>query len=181
MPGGAEFEVAKAKIKTSEVVGSLMPAGLVDGLSEADRINVFAFLGAVGRPGRFDASNGGVARAWRVTAKAEDAHAGRNLAVMPAAYTLTDGRLLPEHLEMPLAIESAPKVYAVAKFALGAAASVALDVQGAEAFWLDGTPAKNGEKVFPTGGEHTLVVALEKGALPSALKASVTNARFMTP
>jgi len=179
IPGGLEFEVAKVKIKTSEVIGSLMPAGLVDGLSEEDKINVFAFLGAVGRPGAFDASNGGVARAWRITSNAEDAHAGRSLTVAPTAYTLTDGRLLPEHLEMPLAVESGAKVYAVAKFRLGAAATVALQVEGADAFWVDGAPAKNGTQAFSSGGEHTLVVPLQKSALPTVLRASATNARFV--
>jgi len=179
LPGGVEFDVPKAKIKSSEVVGSLMPNGLTDALSEEEKTNLFAFLGSVGRPGAFDASNGGVARAWRITAKAEDAHAGRTPVSAPVAYTLTDGRLLPEHLEMALAAESAPKVYAVAKFGLGSSGTVQLQVEGSQSFWVDGKPAQNGSFAFEQGGEHTLVVALEKGALPPVLKATVGNARFL--
>ena len=184
IPGGLEFEVVKAKIKSSEVIGSLMPAGLVDALNEEDKINVFAFLGAVGRPGAFDASNGGVVRAWRITSNVDDAHAGRGLAVAPAAFTLTDGRLLPEHLEMPMAIESGAKVYAVAKFSLGAAATVALQVDGADVFWVDGAPSKNGDHTFHSGGEHTLVVPLliAKGVAGECDQRSVCRAmRLGTP
>jgi hypothetical protein len=76
-------------------------------------------------------------------------------------------------------MESGAKVYAVAKFRLGAATTVALQVEGAEAFWVDGAPAKNGTQAFSSGGEHTLVVPLLKGALPTVLRASATNARFV--
>jgi putative heme-binding domain-containing protein len=180
VPGGMELEVAKAKIKSSEIIGSLMPAGLVEALTEEEKINLFAFLGSVGRPGAFDASNGSVARAWRITASADDAKAGRNLATALPAYSLTDGRLLAEHLEVPLAATTGEQVFAVAKFTLGAAGKVNLDVSGASAFWVDGKSAQPGETQF-SAGEHVLAVALQKNALPSVLKASATAARFIAP
>jgi hypothetical protein len=175
------MEVPKAKIKTSEIVGSLMPAGLVEALNEEEKINLFAFLGSVGRPGAFDASNGGVARVWRILPKQEDALAGRALPAAPAAYTLTDGRLLKEHWEMPLAVAgAAEEVFAVAKFQLGAAAKVDLSVQGGERVWVDGKPFQPGARSFEAG-EHTVAVAVKSKSLPATLKATADNARFVTP
>jgi putative heme-binding domain-containing protein len=181
VPGGLELDVPKAKIKTSEIIGSLMPAGLIDALSEEEKINLFAFLGSVGRPGAFDASNGGVARSWRILTKADDALAGRSLSAAGAAYTLTDGRLLPEHWELPLAMAgAAEEVFAVAKFQLGAAAKVDLSVSGGEKIWVDGQPFQPGAKSFEAG-EHTVAVAVKAKSLPSVLKATADNARFVTP
>jgi len=177
IPGGLEIDVAKAKIKSSEVIGSLMPAGLVEALSEEEKINLFAFLGSVGRPGAFDASNGSIARVWRITANFEDAKAGRNLATAVPAYSLTDGRLLPEHLEIPLAATPGDQVYAVAKFNLGAAARVNLEVSGASEFWVDGKSVPAGEREL-AAGDHVLTLSLKRGALPPALKATCSNTRF---
>ena len=181
VPGGLELDVPKAKIKSSEIIGSLMPAGLVDALSEEEKINLFAFLGSVGRPGAFDASNGGVARAWRILTKADDALAGRALSTAGSAYTLTDGRLLPEHWEMPLAMAgAAEEVFAVAKFQLGAAAKVELSVSGGEKIWVDGQPYQPGARSFAPG-EHTVTVSVKSKNLPSVLKVTADNARFVTP
>jgi len=135
----------------------------------------------VGRPGAFDASNGGVARSWRILTKADDALAGRSLSGAGAAYTLTDGRLLPEHWELPLAMAgAAEEVFAVAKFQLGAAAKVDLSVSGGEKIWVDGQPFQPGAKSFEAG-EHTVAVAVKSKSLPSVLKATADNARFVTP
>jgi putative heme-binding domain-containing protein len=181
VPGGMELDVPKAKIKSSEIIGSLMPAGLVDALSEEEKINLFAFLGSVGRPGTYDASNGGVARSWRILAKADDALAGRALSGAGAAYTLTDGRLLPEHWEMPLAMAgAAEEVFAVAKFQLGAKAKVDLAVSGGEKVWVDGQPFQPGARAFEAG-EHTLTVSVKSKSLPPVLKVTADNARFVTP
>src|SRR6185436_6397823 len=45
---------------------SLMPSGVAENLSEAEQLDLFAFLSRLGRPGEFDASKGGVARRWRI-------------------------------------------------------------------------------------------------------------------
>src|SRR5207244_1655938 len=43
-----------------------MPAGLVDTLLPEERLDLIKFLAALGQPGEFDASKGGVARAWKL-------------------------------------------------------------------------------------------------------------------
>ena len=62
-----EITVAKNNIANRRVgTLSLMPAGLIDGLSADDRIDLFRFLSELGKPGPFDATKGNVARTWRV-------------------------------------------------------------------------------------------------------------------
>jgi putative heme-binding domain-containing protein len=181
VPGGLEMEVPKAKIKSSEIIGSLMPAGLVDGLSEEEKINLFAFLGSVGRPGAYDASSGSVARVWRVSANAADAKTGAGSNAAPAVYSLTDGRLLPEHWALALAAAgSAQQVFATAKFQLGAAGKVDLKTVGTTEMWVDGKPVQAGAQALEAG-EHILTVSVKTGDLPPVLQATATNARFVTP
>jgi len=48
-PSGAEHTVAQADIKTREMVGSLMPAGLTDVLSPEDLRDLFAYLTQLGK------------------------------------------------------------------------------------------------------------------------------------
>ena len=44
----------------------IMPAGLTDTLQDRERLDLFAFLGELGKPGPYDASKGNVARVWRL-------------------------------------------------------------------------------------------------------------------
>ncbi|MBL9134285.1 MAG: c-type cytochrome [Verrucomicrobiales bacterium] len=63
---GQEVAVPKASIlKRENGRLSLMPSGLVELLSESDRLDLYAFLSRLGKPGDYDASRGGVARLWR--------------------------------------------------------------------------------------------------------------------
>jgi len=182
VPGGVETAIEKSKIKSSEVLGSLMPQGLVEALSEDDKVNLFAFLGSVGRPGVFDASNGGVARAWKIVGSVESAKTGEGLQAAPMAYTLTDGRLLPEHLQMPLAVVTGSEmVYGVSRMAVGVAGKVRLEVEGADEVWLDGQKIGSGIVEKELGaGTHTLSVGFKRNALPTVLRATVGQARFVS-
>ncbi len=184
-PGGVELEVPKAKLKSSEIIGSLMPAGLIDALSEEEKIHLFAFLGSVGRPGAFDASNGGVARVWRFTANAEQAKSGENLAAAAPAYTLTDGRLLPEHMQMPLAmLGTAKEIFGVARLQVPTAGQVAFELAGVTRCWIDGKPVANPHEKLSqelSAGVHTFTVAVERDSLPPTVRVVTTQARFITP
>jgi putative heme-binding domain-containing protein len=183
LPGGIEMEVAKAKIKSSETIGSLMPAGLVDALPEADKLNLFAFLGSVGRPGAFDASNGGVTRAWKLLGSLDAAKNPEALKVAPAVFSLTDGRLLPEHVQVQLGmLPGSGPVFALTKLAVGTEGKVSLAVEGAAAVWLDGQSQSGAAFEANLGvGEHTLVVELQRGALPAVLRAKSAQVRFTAP
>ena len=43
-----------------------MPAGLVDALSPAERLDLYRFLSELGKPGEYDASKPNVARGWKL-------------------------------------------------------------------------------------------------------------------
>ena len=59
-----EVQVAVKNVAKRTSAGSLMPAGLIDGLLPEERLDLVKFLSQLGRPGEFDAAKGGVARAW---------------------------------------------------------------------------------------------------------------------
>lgn len=64
---GAEVSVAKKNIESRQnSTFSLMPNGILDPLSEQEKLDLIAFLSRLGKPGDFDASKGGVARRWRI-------------------------------------------------------------------------------------------------------------------
>lgn len=174
---GREQAVVKANVETKQNVGSIMPAGLVDALPEADRADLFAFLGQLGRPGPFDASKGSVARAWALVAGAE---APDELPENPArVFTLVDGRLPKEMLSdaVQLVPERDRGVIAVAKFQ--ASGKTKLHLTGSETAWLDGKPLTNDAVLDLASGEHTLAVKLDAKALPELLRAESAEARFL--
>jgi putative heme-binding domain-containing protein len=61
-----EVAVATQDIAKRSDVGSLMPAGLMDTLLPDERLDLIKFLSELGKPGDYDAPNGGVARTWRL-------------------------------------------------------------------------------------------------------------------
>ena len=62
---GQELSVAKSAIQRREIGKlSLMPSGLLEPLNEQERLDLVSFLSRLGKPGEFDASQGGVARLW---------------------------------------------------------------------------------------------------------------------
>ncbi len=62
-----EIAVAKSNLESrNQATASLMPAGLLDSLTETEQLDLVAFLSQLGKPGEFDASKGGVARKWRL-------------------------------------------------------------------------------------------------------------------
>jgi hypothetical protein len=182
MPG-AEQTILKAEVTKRDTLGTLMPPGLVDMLPVAERANVFAFLGMLGRPGAWDASDGRVARVWRLSADRAELGAGAALEARPAVYTLVDGRALAGHWRTALsALPGNGTVYAAARFDTAAPGALALTVTGAAAVWLDGTPWKPGAAAgdLPAGA-HLVVLGIERGALPKELRVSIGSGRFTTP
>ncbi|HEX8295294.1 MAG TPA: HEAT repeat domain-containing protein, partial [Chthoniobacteraceae bacterium] len=186
-PAGGEQPVAKAQISSRTDLGSIMPAGLIDALPEKEQLDLVAFLGQLGKPGRFDASKGHVARIWRLHSGSDSAKVLRGPAgELPgiAAYTLIDGRLLKGALEesAELVPGSSATLLAVTQFDGNAQTSVQLT--GATRAWLDGDLFwENGQAV--TGktpnaeGLHTLTVELPRSGFPEFLRAEVAGGRFL--
>ena len=179
---GAEQSIAKAEVVSRETLGTLMPPGLVDALPVAERANLYAFLGQLGRPGAWDASDGRVARVWRLANERAALSAGAALEARPAAYTLVDGRALSGHWRSALSVLPGDGAfYAAARFDTAAAGTLALTVTGATAVWLDGTSWQAGAPTELAPGTHLVVLGLERGALPKELRVTIGSGRFTTP
>jgi putative heme-binding domain-containing protein len=170
---GAEKPVAKAQIASTANIGSLMPAGLLDSLQPRERLDLYAFLGELGKPGPFDASKGHVARVWMLTAP--------NAPTPIPAYTLVDGRLVKDLLaEKLLMLGAAPAIKATARFQ-GPGGKTRLRISGAKKAWLDDQPLDLAQEIAPdlTSAVHTLTVELDPKNPPEALRAESPDARFL--
>ena len=168
-----EQPLSKANItgrKLADGGASLMPAGLVNAWSDRERLNLYAFLAELGRPGPFDASKNNVARVWQLadTGKVEgalktvaadvnpraDQPAGDQPALSQArlpegaaaitfpVYTLVDGRLTKDLLVEKLTMLQ-PKndtVQLAARFQAASAGKAKFNLLGIRKAWLDGQP-----------------------------------------
>jgi putative heme-binding domain-containing protein len=181
---GREQAVAKAQIATTTNIGSLMPAGLTNQLADRERLDLFAFLGELGKPGPYDASKGKVARVWWLFpgADADKVVVGQIKweSAFPG-YTLVDGRFVKDLLAAaaPLVANGSDTLMAVAQFQ--AAGKTRLTLTGAAKAWLDGKPLALTEDLAPelSEGVHTLAVKLDVNALPAHLRAESPDARFL--
>jgi putative heme-binding domain-containing protein len=61
-----EIAIPKAKIEARKPIGSVMPSGLADLLTEEEFVDLVRFLTELGKPGPYAAGNAPVVRRWRV-------------------------------------------------------------------------------------------------------------------
>ncbi|MEK0450615.1 MAG: hypothetical protein RL088_2883 [Verrucomicrobiota bacterium] len=183
---GNETSVPKADITARENVGSIMPAGLLNTLTDREKAHVFAFMAQLGKPGPFDATKASVARVWWLyPGKDVEAVVSGKIAT-PGAKTLTnvDGRLTKAMLTEALQMvpESGDTFVGVAKFA--GTGKTRLNMQGVTKAWLDGAPLAIASNPSPevelSPGNHTLVVKLDTKQLPEVLRADCPEGRFAT-
>ncbi len=151
-PGpGVELPVSKANLVKRENIGSLMPAGMVDGLDFVPKRSLFAFLGEIGKPGPFDTSRNNVARAW--TFQDQPPGALAKSGAPATVYALINGQLPKEF--------NPGRLYAEARFTVSSTTGKPLLLNGVKAAWIDGKPLelKDGKSAFSAAaGNHVLVV-----------------------
>lgn len=193
---GKEISVPKKDIENRVTGGSLMPSGLVDVLSPAERVDLYKFLSELGKPGPFDASRSTVARAWKLFPQTLDAAQFGDQKILETkleddqwkpAVSLVDGRLLKHELEAPLnEVKSRdPRaIFAAARCEVAKSGAVAFKLTGAEAssVWIDGQPMKSGSGLTPElqPGKHTVFIRLDANKLPDALRLESPDATFLT-
>ena len=170
-PGpGVELAILKANIVSRDNIGSIMPAGLSDGITGVSRRNFFAFLGEIGKPGPFDASKGNVARLWVFDDQPPGALA-KSAAATPV-YTLVNGQLPKEF--------NPGRLYATARLTAAAATSKPLLLTGVKAAWLDGKALELKAGAYAASipaGNHTLTVEVDGNA--PYFKAQCDDASFL--
>lgn len=189
---GKEVTIAKNNVGDRRMgTLSLMPAGLIDGLSPQERIDLFRFLSELGKPGPFDATKGNVARTWRVRPAihtleqfGEDKIVSGDLNAKEWIQILAnvDGRLpgtrILENAAPPHRIVGVVGIYAATRLQLSQAGTVELKFSEApQQVWIDGKPVKAGTSLRAdlAGGTHTVAVRLDPKKLPENLRLE-TNA-----
>jgi putative heme-binding domain-containing protein len=195
-----EVSVPKNDIANKRIGGSLMPAGLIDGLSEQEQGDLYRFLSELGKAGAYDASKGNVARVWQVIPRTLDVAQFPDDKVVSMdktttishnewqpMMTLVDGRLLKGEMEKLLKsvhYRDPDAIYAKARFEVPKSGPVRLQLPKLEKaiVWIDGKPVKAQEEltVELTSGPHTLAVKLDAKALPEHLKVTTPDGTFVS-
>jgi putative heme-binding domain-containing protein len=181
--------------KIAEGGASLMPVGLTAAWTDRERLNLYAFLMELGRPGPFDASKNNVARVWMLTdsekvdgaLKVETPASTPSTASIPSipAYTLVDGRLTKDLLAEKLAILQ-PKnaaVHLTARFQAATAGKAKLNLTGIRKAWLDDQPLAIASEPSPsvelTAGAHTFTVEVDAKSPPDVLRLESPAVSFL--
>jgi putative heme-binding domain-containing protein len=187
-----EVSVAKNNIASRRNGASLMPGGLVDALLPEERLDLIKFLTLLGKPGEYDAGQGGVARFWRTyTVTSPNQHLGVE-PVVKGDFRLKDwvpvvarvnGILTRADLEETMAwARNTRGFYAATQFEATRAGTVTFHVQGAiTGAWLNGKPLKPGAMLSGEArpGVNTLVLQLDEAKLPDALRVASKEVSFL--
>jgi putative heme-binding domain-containing protein len=193
---GEEIGIARNNVVRRETGRlSLMPSGLVEALKPQERLDLFAFLGQLGRPGAFDASRGGIARRWRIANvihtdiqnQQEDWYWHRPLddRRWVGVYSLVSGQLPGE------AIEAAARAEAwTSKLAVILATEIEQAAPGPIRFrpapveaeiWVAGQRLGNGPEVVANlpPGRHRVIVKLDPNRLPGGFRLEAEGGNFV--
>jgi len=183
-----EISIPKKNIETKKIGGSIMPGGLVDFLSESERLDLFRFLSELGKPGAFDATKGHAARVWRVnpsTASPEEILKS-DVAGSPwiPVYSTLSGALLKTDLETELSLGARHDVFfAATRFQTPTAGPVKLRLHGLNSpkAWVDGKPVGGNAEMTTElpAGTHTFLVKLDPTQLPEQLRLETTDGSFL--
>ena len=192
---GAEQPIAKADVtKREQGTLSLMPGGLLDPVGEQEQLDLFAFLSRLGKPGDFDASQGGVARKWRLYVETHtDQQNGQGNAMWDTpldgklwspVYSLVSGQLTRPVMDAASQREvwvGYLAVYAATELQLAQAGPVKLKLEAtAGEVWVDGKKVGGpGEStVTLPAGKHRVIVKLDPKVIPDSLRL-VSDASFV--
>ena len=189
--------IPKQKIANRTTGGSLMPAGLIEGLDASEQIDMFSFLAQLGKPGRFDASQNNVARQWRLrVGRHTDEQFGlEKIIANPAgkqwqpAITLVDGRLTQNAMRQSLQLRNLDQtknwiaLFAAASLQIARKGEVTLQFSAPDdtRLWINGkpTPFANRKKIELYAGRHNLVLQLNPRTLPEFIRAKCDQAVFL--
>jgi len=187
-----DASVAVQSIAKRTSIGSMMPAGLVDGLVPEERLDLFKFLSQLGRPGGFDAGKSGVARLWNlyVATSANQQlgvdrviHGDTTLRDWISIFALVNGSLDADLLRSHfVSVPWRRGLFVATRFSSAQGAPAAFKLSGAaKAAWLNGAPIEmSGSLSFSLRpGVNTLVFELEENQLPSELKLTSDDVTFI--
>lgn len=187
MATGSEQSIAKNEVAKRDLgTLSLMPSGLMDPLNEQEQLDLFAFLSRLGKPGDYDASQGGVARRWRLYVLTHtDQQNGLGNAmwekplvdrIWAPVYSLVSGKLSQSLIQ-----EVTRRSQWVGTIGLYAATEINVAKSGPVTLTLDATAGElwvDGRKLGGTGrrtteltaGTHRVIVRIDPKQIPESVK-----------
>ena len=193
---GEEVNIAKKNIETRQNgTISLMPTGLLDNLSEPERLDLIAFLSRLGKPGEFDASKGGLARRWRIYplthTDQQNGVADRvwnkplTDKMWQSAFTLVNGKLTK-----PIMTEASKRDNWVSLLEVVAAADLQLAQAGQVKFNLDASAGElwiDSQRVSGPGeattelsaGTHRVLIRIDPKKIPETISLKVSDGTFL--
>jgi putative heme-binding domain-containing protein len=170
-----EVSIPAPSIDDQKMAGSLMPAGLADGLTWSELVDLVRFLSELGKVGPYAVGTRRVFRRWQVlepTPEARQAlvsgaaaalHGDRNLTWRPA-YTTVAGLLPPSDWNVEAKPRSSPPSTALARTEIQVTTAgkvkLLLDAIEGLSFYLDGRCV---EPIREPGGAGALVLELSPG------------------
>jgi len=184
-----EIAIPLNSIEQRGDAGSLMPAGLLDTLPERDQLDLFCFLGQLGRPGRFDATKSKAARAWQLLAVPDEnkplgakARQGDPALAWTMIPTTVAG-WLPKAEVQTLAKSASKTVFAATRFEAAKAGKIKLqtNVTSNVPVWLDGQPVQldSETRIAVTRGTHVLVLQVSPATLPDRFRLESSDVVFL--
>ena len=182
---GKLLTLAKADISSRKDAPSLMPAGLVDGLTRQELLDLVRFLGELGK-GSYAAKPGRLVRAWETVEpgpvfgllgrKGFGAVAGEPGLTWKPVYSRVSGDLPLD--ELPRFWLNKAEPLTAARFAVerntAGKVTLAMDPAGL-LLWVDGVPVAAAKTVTLdlTAGTHAVTVGVELGKRATPLRVEV--------
>ena len=169
---GQQISLAVRDIAKRTSVGSLMPAGLVDALLPEERRDLVAFLARLGKPGDYDAAQGGIARAWKlylVTAANQNlgiagvVRGETALAEWKPIIARVSGALTPDLIATEYAGVALDRgLYAMTQFEAPRAGRIEFTVAGrTKGAWVNGQPVAAGARFAAEAKPRLNVIVLQ--------------------
>jgi len=191
---GDLLSIPQSQIESRHEVGSLMPKGLIDGLLPEELADLVKFMAVLGRHPDFDASQGGVARHWRIymVVSANQAlgiervvQGDATLADWKPVNALVSGDIPSDEIKRMLPERGGLRgLFAAVRFRPVRAGSVHVEFNGQyKAAWLNGQPLPEENPVIleTKEGINELVFELIPTSLPSPLRLDSKDAVFIAP
>ena len=184
-----EVSIPKRSIATRKMGGSLMPAGLVDFITPQERLDLYAFLKELGKPGPYDATKQNVARVWRVNAKVGTVNADEMLKsdIRGKDWTplfATVGGTLPKQDVMTELDGKDTTVWVASRFQTSKAGAVTFKVSGTPSpkAWVDGKPIGGAGDLSTdlSAGPHTFFLKVTTTDIANGLKLESNDVTFLT-
>ena len=167
-----------------------MPAGLIDYITPQERLDLYAFLKELGKPGPYDATKQNVARVWRLNPKVgtvnademlkSDVRTGKDWTLL----TATVGGTLPKGDIMAELEGKDTTVWVASRFQTSKAGAATFKVSGTPSpkGWVDGKPIGGAGDltVDLPAGPHTFFLKVTTTDIAQGLKVESNDVTFLT-